>query len=77
MILANKENGKLKLEGTRSQLLAELSVVIEELIKDINVDEVMFAVKLGFCGGDTLKMLDLAKNEVEKIRRNKKKWEEY
>ena len=27
----------------------------------------MFAVKLGFTGGDTLKMLDLAKAEIERM----------
>ena len=66
MILSDKKKEKLKIEGAWCQVLAELSVVIEELAKDIDVDKIMFAVKLGLCGGDTLKMLDLAKEEFEK-----------
>lgn len=70
MILCDKEKEQLKLDGTEPQLLAELSVIIEELREDIKDDKIMFAVKLGFCGGDLEKMLDLAK---ETILNNRKK----
>lgn len=72
MILVDRKKEKLKIEGTKSQLLAELSVFIEELAKDIEEDKIIFAVKLGLTGGDTLKMLDLAKAEVERIRESNK-----
>lgn len=70
MILCDKEKEQLKLDGTEAQLLAELSVIIEELREDIKDDKIIFAVKLGFCGGDLEKMLDLAK---ETILNNRKK----
>ena len=66
MLLSDKKKQKLKIEGNWSQVLAELSVLIEELAKDVEEDKIIFAVKLGLCGGDTLKMLDLAKEEFEK-----------
>lgn len=72
MILVDKNKEKLKIDGTKSQVLAELSVLIEELYKDIEEDKIMFAVKLGLTGGDTLKMLDLAKAEIERIMESKK-----
>lgn len=70
MILCDKEKEQLKLDGTKSQLLAELSVIIDELREDIEDDRIMFAVKLGFCDDDLAKMLDLAK---ETILNNRKK----
>ena len=66
MILADKKKEKLKIEGTKSQVLAELSVLIEELSVLIEEDKIIFAVRLSLCGGDTLKMLDLAKEEFKR-----------
>lgn len=72
MILSDKKKEKLKIEGTWHQVLAELSVLIEELAKDIEEDKIIFSVKLGLCGGDTLKMLDLAKEEIKRSKEKEK-----
>lgn len=66
MILADKEKEHVKIDGTRTQILTELSVLIEELTSDVDVDEIMFAVKLGLAGKDLDKMLDIAKETIEK-----------
>lgn len=72
MILSDKKKEKLKIEGAWFQVLAELSIVIEELAKDIDEDKIIFSVKLGLCGGDTLKMLDLAKEEIKRGKEKEK-----
>lgn len=66
MILADKDKGHVQIEGNRTQILTELSVLIEELTSDIDVDEIMFAVKIGLAGKDLDKMLDIAKETIEK-----------
>lgn len=66
MILADKDKGHVQIEGNRAQILTELSVLIEELRSDIEDDEIMMAVKLGLAGEDLDKMLEVAKETLEK-----------
>lgn len=66
MILADKDKGHVQIKGNRAQILTELSVLIEELTSDIDEDEIMMVVKLGLAGKDLDKMLNIAKETLEK-----------
>ena len=76
MILANGKKRHVKIEGDESQILTELSVIIEELTDDIEIENIMFAVKLGLTGDDFGKKLDLLmeslKEKLEKESGDKK-----
>lgn len=51
--------------------MTELSVLIEELREHMGDDDIMFAVRLGMADDDPIKMLDLAKEMLEKFKEEK------
>lgn len=71
MILADRKKEKVEIKGKKVELLTELSVLIEELRNHIEDDDIMFAVRLGMADNDPIKMLDLAKEMVEKYKEEK------
>lgn len=66
---------EIKIDGTVTRILGELSILIQELREDVEDDKIMFSVKLGLCGDDLSKMLDVAKetilNNIKKSKENK------
>lgn len=68
MILADRKKEKVELKGKKVELLTELSVIIEELRNHMEDDDIMFAVRLGMADNDPIKMLDLAKEMLEKYK---------
>lgn len=71
MILADRKKEKVEIKGKKVELLTELSVIIEELRNHIEDDDIMFAVRLGMADNDPIKMLDLAKEMLEKFKEGK------
>ena len=66
MILVDKEKKEIKIDGNRAQILTELSVLVESLRGDIEDDAIMMAVKLGLCGKDLNKMINIAMETLGK-----------
>lgn len=70
--MIKSEKGKVILKGTKIEILTELSMIIENLLKDFEEEKIMFAVNLGLAGDDVFKKICLAKEEIERIKEKKK-----
>ena len=66
MILTDMKKGHIIIDGKRTRILTELSILIEELRSDLDEDEIMLGVKLGLSGNDLDKKIDVVKEMLEK-----------
>ena len=71
MILADEKKEHVEIKGRKVEVMTELSVLIEELRDHMGDDDIMFAVRLGMTDNDPIKMLDLAKEMIEKFKEEK------